>query len=286
MLIRGAQEFQGQIGLITYDLVPKIREQSDSSSDYLNKMAIVTLTFEENSYLPEWIEFHQKMGVDHFFIYDQNPNRDLRTLLRSQVESNIVTIVPWPNIWGISSQTLAYAHCISSHWQSFRWMMLTDIDEFVFPKYEDNLKTCLGKYDDYSAIYLYWRCFGSSGHDDPPSGYVIRNYTEMGLEPEDPWLKHEMSRIKAIVDPARCSQVRTHGCLVDGEILDNPHDILLNHYITRSRQEFIRKIDPSKDLWMWGTQFESWRKKRIAIFEHLESKYEENREILRVDPFG
>jgi hypothetical protein len=279
-ILLGAQEEQGQIGLITYKLSTK-RVEKERQPDSL---AMVTLTLNEDRYISEWIDFHHALGARHFYIYDQNEESKTHEILRRQIDSGFVTVVPWPNIWGISSQTLAYAHAISSFWRNYRWMALTDIDEFVFPVQGFSITDSLLELEAFSAVFLKWRCFGPNGHITSPNDYVIRSYTQMAKNPEDKLLAHDLTRIKAIIDPSRCVEVRTHGCIVEGKTIVSPTNLILNHYITRSEEDFMRKIQSSSP-WMWGSVYENWKSKRVQQFEYLKNNWVEDRKILRVDPF-
>jgi hypothetical protein len=279
-IILGKEESQGQIGLITYKLTPKVRERPIPDQS----LAMITLTLNEDQYIEEWVDFHHALGAEHFYIYDQNYDSRTKKILSAHIDSGLVTLIPWPDIWGISSQTLAYAHAISSYWSNHRWMTLTDIDEFLFPSKATLLTDALREFSNYSAIYLKWRCFGPSGHIYPPSDYVIRSYTQMSKPPTDTKMLYDLTRIKAIIDPSKCGEVRTHGSLVEGLIKYYPESIYLNHYITRSESEFALKISKTNP-WLRGKVYESWRTKRIKQFEYLKENWVEDRSIARVDPF-
>jgi hypothetical protein len=105
-----------------------------------------------------------------------------------------------------------------------------------------------------SAVLVNWRIFGPSGHEEPPPGLVIENYTKR-LPDEAPVNRH----VKSIV---RCADVlgtginphefALHGAAADprGEIVPNvalqPHacheGLVLNHYFTRSRRDWRAKV--------------------------------------------
>jgi hypothetical protein len=36
------------------------------------KIAICLIIKDENEYLQEWMDYHRKVGVSHFYIYDNN----------------------------------------------------------------------------------------------------------------------------------------------------------------------------------------------------------------------
>ena len=206
-----------------------------------------------------------------------------------------MSLIIWPNAFGMGSQILLYAHAISSYWQDCRWMSLTDIDEFLYPTDEKTVVDALQKLDAYSGIYLHWKSFGPSGHITKPTGYVIRNYTQMAKFPEVAkeskrqnrigTLKYDLTRIKAIVDPAKVILIKVHGCKVDGKLIDGPESLNLNHYITLSKEEFQKKIRRTLVDHTWGNieHSNNWAKKRQEQYDFLVSNFEVNKDILKFD---
>lgn len=46
---------------------------------------------------PLWLNYHYKMGIDHFYIYDHAPSNQthLHKTLKFYIDLNIITIIPW-----------------------------------------------------------------------------------------------------------------------------------------------------------------------------------------------
>jgi hypothetical protein len=62
-------------------------------------------------------------------------------------------------------------------------MAFIDLDEFLFPATVPALAGALAGYEDCAGVSVPWFMFGFSGHDTPPSGLVIENYTERAVFP-------------------------------------------------------------------------------------------------------
>lgn len=129
----------------------------------------------EGPFIKEWLEFHLMMGVDHFYMYNNNSTDDYMLVLQPYVEKGIVTLTEWPDTPG---QLSAYTHFYNTYRYESQWVSFLDMDEFICPRYAKDIPTWLEDYKQYPLIMLYWRVFGTSGqmaHDY--SKPVIEQYT-------------------------------------------------------------------------------------------------------------
>jgi hypothetical protein len=205
------------------------------------------------------------VGVEHIFLYDNGSTDQSPHILEPYVEQGFVTLVPWANFsesspFGI--QLLQYAHALANFGPDFRWMVNLDIDEFLFPVQDSDLKATLSRYEDLPALAAPWIMFGFCGHETRPDGLVIENYT-MGV-PFPPPRKHKgIFKWKAILDPAEVTAIHTpHGYDFRSGLFGGGYDenrvplrettrydvqrtanvLRINHYTTRSRSEFMTKL--------------------------------------------
>jgi hypothetical protein len=141
-------------------------------------------------------------------------------------------------------------------------MAFIDADEFLFPVTEDRLTDVLRRYEDVAALVVPWHMFGFSGHDTPPPGLVIENFTFRAPFPCVDFPK--LTRWKSIVDPARVRQiVSAHTFDVDGLACDenrrplkpkfhprlwSSNVLRINHYFTKSKKEFAAKAPLAAEL--------------------------------------
>ena len=44
-------------------------------------LSLCLITKDEHLYLPEWLDWHRKLGVEHFYIYDNGTHDHLSSLL-------------------------------------------------------------------------------------------------------------------------------------------------------------------------------------------------------------
>lgn len=76
------------------------------------KVSIGAIFKNEALYLKEWIEFHRIVGVEHFYLYNNNSDDNYREVLEPYIKRNIVTLVDWPKN---QAQIEAYKDCIHKY---------------------------------------------------------------------------------------------------------------------------------------------------------------------------
>lgn len=127
----------------------------------------------EGKYLKEWIEFHQIVGIDHFYMYNNNSDDNFREILAPYIEEGIVTLVEWPKN---QAQMEAYHDCVSNFASETKWLGFIDIDEFVVPKSTNDVYSFLKKFEkNRPAVMIYWKMFGSSGMLDRDMESLVTN---------------------------------------------------------------------------------------------------------------
>ena len=45
---------------------------------------------------PQWIEYHRLLGVEHFYIYDNNSEDAILARLQGYMDAGVVTYIHWP----------------------------------------------------------------------------------------------------------------------------------------------------------------------------------------------
>jgi hypothetical protein len=204
---------------------------------------------DENSYLPEWIEFHRLAGVEHFYIYDNGSRIPVRDTLPAD---DTVTVIDFPNK---GSQVWAYGHCATNFKGDSNWIAFIDADEFLFPTVHHDLREILPPYEKFGGLGVNWLLFGSAGHLERPSGLQIENFQ---MRSEDSYERNLL--MKSIVIPRLVTaNVHTHcfplqsGYMTVNEDFkptsgahSSPHatkKFRINHYWIRSKAEFQAKIN-------------------------------------------
>ncbi len=282
------------------------RKRSSQDTDILPinsfyNLGLVAIFRNEDDYLVEWIEFHRMMGVDHFILYDNGLEKSSQQLLKPYIEKNIVTHIPFPDIQGLrdgrhadtlSIQQMAYADFVKRFSHHFKYILQLDIDEFLFPKSHNSITDVLTEYDDskLARIEINWTNFGDSGHLTKPNGLVIKNFTKSGSNVVPQAIKsisntRYLSKRFAFTNVHRFSHRITLKDIITKLLLGYPQIIKgkiandlfqLNHYITKSKVEFLTKGQKYKKGWQTG-------KKTIELYLKLNNQFNkvENTIILK-----
>lgn len=195
------------------------------------------------AYLSEWLAFYTVLGVEDFYLYDNESADAYEHALEPFRSRGMITLVRYA---GRGVQREMYEHCLRTNGPRTRWMMFCDDDEYLFPTHDCTLPEALTPYERYAGVGVAWAMYGSSGHVKRPPGLVLQNYLRRAAIPD--------SHVKCIVNPERvvepilaAHQFRCRGALMVDEKfhpLRGPFaplptiDVLrINHYCTKSREE-------------------------------------------------
>ena len=218
------------------------------------KIGICLFIKDENQYLKEWIDYHKSIGINHFFIYDNQSSYSVTfTLADLGLEHvNNISVELW-NDNGIGGQMRAYEDCCKKH-KDCEYIAFIDTDEFIMLNGYSTIQECLGdfekKYGKFFALGMSWRFYGSN--PVYKTRQPMENYVQY----------HENEHIKSIVDPKKVLNFKdphkatlnwiamTHKNYINelGEEIKNPREkhtsknIWIKHIWTRSEEEFKDKI--------------------------------------------
>lgn len=116
---------------------------------------------DEGKFLKEWLDYHLTIGVDHFYLYDNNSTDDFMNVVRPYMERGLVTLIDWPYQ---QAQVKCYKHCLETFCNETKWIGYIDADEFICPKYASTIKEWLRHYAKFPAIVIDWLQFGTNGY--------------------------------------------------------------------------------------------------------------------------
>ncbi|WVZ95305.1 hypothetical protein U9M48_041088 [Paspalum notatum var. saurae] len=150
-----------------------------------HSMCVCTMLRNQARFLREWIIYHSHIGVDRWFIYDNNSDDDIEQVLNTMDSSRYnVTRHLWP--W-MKSQEAGFAHCALRARESCEWVGFIDIDEFLHFPGNQTLPDVLRNYKNRPRIgELRTAChsFGPSGRTKIPKKGVTTSYTCRLAAPE------------------------------------------------------------------------------------------------------
>lgn len=224
----------------------KHAKQMDKNYKFKNSLGIAAIMKNEGPYLKEWLDYHILVGVDKFYLYDNESTDNTTEVLKPYIEQGIVEYTYFP---GTARQQPAYIDCIGKHKNDVHWLAMIDLDEFLVPVQNKTLPEFLRTLPFFGQLIITWVIYGSAGHIKKPKGLVIENFK---YHADKTW------GVKSIVNPRLVLQITNpHANDVAGFVIDengkklgyvnqtkNPptyNKIRINHYVTKSYEEMMAR---------------------------------------------
>jgi hypothetical protein len=240
-------------------------------------LTLCCIVKDEDGAIEEWVAFHLSVGVDYIIVVDNGPSAHLPRILAPYREAGVVDLVTFTARG--EQQQQAYERVLKKMAGKTRWLGFIDVDEFLFPVSANTLPEVLSDFDDFAAVAVNWVSYGSSGHETPPDGLVIDNFTERGeLEHVFPWPRlrqHHLpedhpeaylpmnTHVKTVLDPSRVKNFRTahhfsylpgYVCVTENkEPISQPvsdrvsvEKLRINHYWSKSLADIHKKVDKGR----------------------------------------
>lgn len=113
----------------------KITTKINKYPIFENEIIMSTIVKDEDKYILQWINYHNKLGISKFIIYDNSNNNTLDLLLNEYINDNVVILIKWCYPYylkksGFSGQTTQQNHSIYA-FNTCKYIGLFDIDEYV-----------------------------------------------------------------------------------------------------------------------------------------------------------
>ncbi len=234
-----------KFGLLKY--YRTLREEAGREFKYC--LAVCGIAKNEALYFKEWLDFHRLVGVEKFYIYDNESSDNTKEVLEPYIAAGIVEYIPWP---GFKQQLPAYNDCLKNHADEARWIAFIDLDEFLVPAGTQSLADILNSLPpDAAQLIVDGVTYGSSGHEKRPEGLVIENYKHRMLE-------HAHHHHKSILKPRLFAKSGTHRnhSMIFGKTVDENgmeidpfakpliltrNKIRLNHYHCKSWEDYAKR---------------------------------------------
>ena len=238
----------------------------------------VTATLKnEAPYVREWIEYHRIVGVEKFFLYDNESTDNLQIVLAPYIHTGIVEFVPWA---GQRQQLAIYSDAFRRFGHQTQWMAVIDADEFLYPVHYDSVPDVLREFESFGGVTANWMMFDSNGHETKPSGLVVESYRR-----RLPFVTAESCHVKTVCKPVYTrafmsphvpsmrlshhvvNQAREPMLCPFNYIRAGTDKLMVFHYWTKSREEFLAKLARGRIL---GETLDIEKSMQRLNFEHFE----------------
>lgn len=216
-------------------------------------LSICAIIKNEGRYLKEWLEYHLMVGIECFFLYDNESTDNTFEILKPYIDNGIVL---YNKIMGGGMQIPVYNDCIIRYGKFSKWLAVIDADEFILPEC-GNIQRFLEFYEEQPGVCINWVMFDSNGYENSPKDKLVtESYTRVHKD-----FCEDNMHVKTIVQPRFVKYyVNPHYPLFKffkekvNENFEKVHlawtkpeqysikKIRINHYFSKSKEEYIEKI--------------------------------------------
>ncbi len=221
-------------------------------------VSICAIFKNESPYIREWVEYNHAIGIDHFYMYDNNSSDDSLSVLKPYIDSGLVTLLPWEKD---HAQMEAYADMVNRFSSETNWIGFIDLDELIIPIQQNSIKDFLIPFEkNRGSVLIYWKMFTSSGKmDRDPNNFFSEDFTvcwpklmnigkcfyntayEFVPDYEKNNVFHHMLYTKYKNTYFPPVNVQDNVCIKGINRLKGDAPIQINHYFTKSYQEYLIK---------------------------------------------
>ena len=218
-------------------------EKEEQGIKYKYFLSMVTIVRDENNYLEEWIRYHiEELGFDHFYIYDNESAVPVQEYLEKAgfLHLDKVTVISWPT--SENSQQDSHNDFLEKYSLETKWFLAADPDEYVVAG-SRGLTELLQENGRYSTIQCLWKCFNANGQSVRSGEPDMLRFTQ-----EVEW-DYGINKGKYFAQSNRVESFRNYipKARLGTDCLDYRDEKIkdffrLNHYYTRSFEEWVQKM--------------------------------------------
>lgn len=225
-------------------------------------LSVAAIFKNESPYLKEWIEYHKLVGVQHFYLYNNDSQDDYYAVLAPYIAAKEVTLIEWPNrpadpsktwSWVFATQVTAYEQAIIRAKGHSKWLALIDIDEFLVPVREQTmvsfLKQCEQAQPNLPAVHILWEMHGTSNVQSIPKESLMIDLLRKKAFPD-----HPLNKVGKTILKPDCYQKFAHPPHTCYYINNKQYasiskkDCVINHYSNKSIDYFYNHKIRNKEL--------------------------------------
>ena len=201
-------------------------------------LSLVAIFRNEHRYIEEWLKYHLKVGVDHFYLYDNGGDHKASldpfmshityTLWTDDIAKNRIGTSDY------SRQTMAYTDCVIVYGQETEWLQLIDLDEYLVPLDANEVGRSMKIYENEGIDKLRIRRFnfGNDGHWRKPTTASIDSYLRRERRSSHHKDMGRADAIKKVNGP--------HSFKIEGQTVI-PENLSLHHHYTRSLDDWMER---------------------------------------------
>ena len=226
------------------------------------RVCICALGKNENKYIREFVEYYKQYGIDKIFLYDNNDinGEYFQQVVNDYIKNKYIDIINFRGKKHI--QVLSYRDCYKKNFMLFDWFIIIDLDEFIYLKNYNNIKTYLRnkKFKTCQVIHLNFIYYTDNNLLHYDNRTLKERFTLRAKYAREPNIRNiRRTQIKSIIRGKIPNfyiysiHIGTNRydiyniCNGDGEkyngyLKSDFNNYYFIHYFSKSTQEFINKI--------------------------------------------
>ena len=149
-------------------------------------LAVAAIFKNESRLLKEWIEHYFLHGVEHIYLIDDHSTDDFLAVLTPYLQEKKITLFQhteeWSHYQGRQKDMYNYFFFPKVREREMKWLLVVDIDEYVWSPMSMDLKWTLRTSEHLGQIQVESVYFGSNGFQTQPE-WIVPNFTKRSMKP-------------------------------------------------------------------------------------------------------
>lgn len=143
-------------------------------------LAICAIFKNEGPYILEWLAYHIAIGVDSFFVADNESSDGSSILLMDLAELGVIKYLDFPTPINEAPQLAAYRKLMELYGSGADWVAFIDADEFLAPLNGKAIKSVLSEISclapSVGGLAVNWANYGASGEKEYRPELVMERF--------------------------------------------------------------------------------------------------------------
>jgi len=131
----------------------------------------------ESHSMKEWLDHYIHHGVEHFYMINDGSTDNFMDILKEYIDDQLITLFDVAEPYYCGRQRNMYNRYILPHIKETQWLLMIDLDEYVWSKKNIRLDIVLRDFKNFGQIQLVEALFGSNGYEKQPK-YIVQSFTK------------------------------------------------------------------------------------------------------------
>jgi len=210
-------------------------------------LAVGAIFNNEEHGIIEWLEHYLYHGVEHFYLIDDNSDDKTLDIIQPYIGKGIISLFNHGNKWSkyLGRQHDMYHYYILPFLHETQWLLMCDLDEFVWSPDHIDLKIILNQCSHLAELQVAQTLFGSNGHITQPKS-IVKSFTKRRRSQYGTARTYGYKYFVNSSFPFK--ELKVHFAVPKNEedkknrwlVLDDRY-FILNHYSCQSKERFFKK---------------------------------------------